>query len=74
MSTSIQVTDHAIIRYLERIEGINIPAIRQQLESQFHGGRLASAVEKFSGAEYKVKSPEAVWVVRQNRVVTCYKD
>ncbi len=72
MSPSFHITDHAVVRYLERIEGVDIQAVRQKLELPFRHGRLASAAERFQGAEYKVKSDGIVVVVKKNKVLTCY--
>jgi len=71
MTSEVHITDHAVVRYLERIEGIDVHAIRQKLELPFHG-RLESVVEQFQDAKYKVKSGPMVLVVKKNKVLTCY--
>ena len=72
MNSRIHITDHAIVRYLERIKGFDVQAIRQELELPFRDRRLDSATEQFRGSEYKVKSDRMVMVVKKNTVVTCY--
>ena len=44
MSSPLNVTDHAVLRWLERVEGVNVTAIRKRLErparvAQAHGAR-----------------------------------
>ncbi|WP_420324614.1 hypothetical protein [Mameliella sp.] len=39
-----RVTDHAVLRYLERVQGIDIEALRREL-----GARIDAACEDFEG-------------------------
>lgn len=43
--SGVQVTDHAIVRYLERHGGFDIPALRQQI-----GQRVTAAAKVKAGA------------------------
>lgn len=40
MTTSLHVTDHAVLRYLERAHGLDVEAVRRHIAS-----RCATAVE-----------------------------
>ncbi len=56
----IRVTDHAVVRYLERIVGLDIDNIRREIEESL-GSPLAKRLIDFSGgAECRIKSRIAI--------------
>ncbi len=42
MNNRIHITDHAVVRYLERVEGLDVHAIRRKLELPFRRSRSAA--------------------------------
>lgn len=66
---TIIVTDHAVIRYLERIEGVDIEAIRDYLSSD----NVLFAIAMSKGrAESAVIHPDGFrLVINAGKVVTC---
>lgn len=68
MNPRLQVTDHAILRWLERVEGININAIRNRILATARIGveHGASSVRK-DGVTFHLSYDE-----EQANVVTCY--
>lgn len=39
----VRVSDHAVLRWLERVEGVNVEAIRQRIASAVQGGAALEA-------------------------------
>lgn len=58
------ITDHAIIRYLERVKGVDIDAIRAEMQS----ATLVAAVE--FGAKVLIGRNGERFVIRDGVVVT----
>ena len=68
----IPVTDHALLRYLERFEGVDISAVRERLSHRLGTRRTRELIE-FSGASScRVRVDGATFCLRDGRVVTCY--
>ena len=64
--TSVHVTDHAVLRYLERVCGLDIDALRASIAAGCERGAAAGApVVRFSGARF---------LLRGERVVTAIDD
>ena len=67
----IRVSDHALVRYLERIEGIDIDGIRRQIAESL-SSPFAQRLIKFSdGVDCKIKTGNAVYCLRGETVTTC---
>ena len=67
----IRVTDHAVVRYLERIVGLDIDNIRREIEESL-GSPLAKRLIDFSGgAECRIKTCDVVYCLRGKTVTTC---
>lgn len=63
----IKVSDHAVVRYLERCLGVDIEAVRQAI-----AGSLDSRLVEFSGgAACKISVDGMSYCLRQNTVTTC---
>lgn len=67
----VSISDHAILRYLERVKGIDIDALVLEMLSE----RAAAAVRILSpkGAQVCI-APHTYLVVRDGVVVTCLVD
>lgn len=57
----IHVSDHALIRYCERVKGFDMEAIRQHIAGLCKGVRLARSV-KTEGFEFVIKNRVVVTV------------
>ncbi|HEY9212080.1 MAG TPA: hypothetical protein VIQ29_04405 [Ancylobacter sp.] len=62
-----RVTDHAVLRYLERAEGINIEAIRRLIEKKVARGVDAGAVGVLvDGVRFVLRGDSVVTVLDRN--------
>lgn len=51
----IMVSDHAVLRWLERVEGVDVARIRRRIRrAVINGVRLGAASIKLDGVEYRV--------------------
>jgi chromosome segregation ATPase len=64
-SKEIVISEHAILRYLERIKGINMDAIKQEILPD----KVRLQVEELGNGKYPL-SPECKLLVRDRTVVT----
>lgn len=66
------VTDHAVIRYLERVEGIDIETIRRRIGRVADVGLTAGAAGVISdGFIYRIEAGVVVTVMPHNREDRC---
>ena len=65
------VSDHAIVRYLERIEGIDIEAIRKKIIGD---GRINQAVKTLENGSFPSEDGTFTLRVRDKVVVTVIKN
>lgn len=63
----LTVSDHAIIRYLERIKGMDVDVIREVIRQGIISEH-DDAIETLGGGKYY--HPDFFWVVIRGRVVT----
>ena len=69
----IAVTDHALLRYLERFEGVDVAAAGERLRGRLSSRRGVSEAIKFAGAApHRIRVEGATFCLRNGRVVTCY--
>jgi hypothetical protein len=62
------VTDHAVIRYLERVQGVDIEAIRREIGRVADKGIEAGAGGVISGGfVYRIAAGVVVTVLHHNR-------
>lgn len=66
--TDISVTDHALVRYLERVHGVDMDAFRDALRSEISGA--AVAVGAAVGGFYAVKRGGYTYICCGRRVIT----
>lgn len=64
----LHITDHAVLRYLERVHGVDIGAVRERIGAAVD--TAAGAAERLGVARYAVKRPEASYIVLNRTVVT----
>lgn len=64
------ITDHALVRYLERVEGLDMESIRRYLLTD--NVRVAASLTDSTGARSTVVHPDGFRLVLQGgKVVTC---
>lgn len=65
---SVMVSDHALVRWMERTGLVDLEPIRQAIALSIH--RATSAAEQIGASEYLVLADGLVFVVRNSVVVT----
>lgn len=68
----IRVSDHALLRFLERHVGIDIEGLRTDLESSL--ARAHGAAVSIGVTEYAIRSEGSTWIVRRGTVTTIIPD
>ena len=69
---SIGVTDHAVVRYLERGLGVDIERIRQQILEDIDKPRILQMIEFAGGERCKVIIGKGTYCIRDGAVTTFY--
>ena len=69
---SIAVTDHAVVRYLERRLGVDVERIRRQMLEEIDKPRILRMVEFAAGERCKVISGKGTYCIRDGVVTTVY--
>jgi len=62
----IEVSDHAVLRYLERVEGYDIDTLRSELAKSIP----ESAVRFSKGSLFKYKADCCMFVIKDCKVLT----
>jgi hypothetical protein len=68
----IGVSDHALLRFLERAAGLDIEALRINLNASL--ARAHAAARTVSGSDYLIKADGLIYVVRGDTVTTIVPD
>lgn len=69
---SIGISDHALLRFLERGAGVDIQALRISLNTSL--ARAHAAARSLSGSDYLIKADGLVYVVRGDTVTTVLEE
>ena len=69
---SLHVSDHALLRFLERAGALDVEAIRRLLAASL--ARAAKVAQSLDQGEYAIKKDGMVYVVIDGRVVTIMED
>ena len=72
MKKTIRLTDHAVLRYLERVKGIDVEGYRRSLEKTLDTPRMQRIFEFVGDTNCKVKTDDITYCIRDKRVITCY--
>ena len=67
----IKVSDHAVVRYLERVEGLDVEATRQAIACSLDSPTARELVEFSGGFPCKVTVDGKGYFIRQKTVTTC---
>lgn len=63
-----RVSDHALLRFLDRAGGLAVEQLRAQLEASLD--RAGAAAEAIGGGDYLITADGLVYVVRDGTVTT----
>ena len=67
----IHVTDHAMVRYLERVKGIDVESVRREIETSLSAPLVKRLIDFGDGAKCRIKAANAVFCLRGDTVITC---
>jgi len=70
--SDIRVTDHALVRWLERTGAMDLEPLREQIQASLE--RAASAAEQLEASRYLILADGLVYVVQDDTVVTVLDD
>jgi hypothetical protein len=70
--TRPRISDHALVRFLERAGGLDVEDLRGRLESSLE--RAHTAARSISEADYLIKADGLTYVVRGELVSTVLED
>lgn len=68
MMSALSISDHALLRFLERAGGLDIEELRARLQNSL--ARAHTAARSVSGADYLIKADGMIYVVRGTTVTT----
>lgn len=68
----IGVSDHALLRFLERAGGLDIESLRGRLNASLT--RAHTAARSLGGSDYLIRSDGLLYVVRGDTVTTVLED
>ena len=74
MKQAMKITDHALLRYLERAEGIDTERFRQYLEDALNTPRLRQVIDIAGNTNFKIKKGGITYCIRGGHVTTCYPE
>lgn len=72
MMQTKKYTIHAVLRYLERVEGVDIERVCQHLEEVLDTPMGRRAVDFMGDAGGKFKVGGIIYCIRDGRIITCY--
>ena len=70
----INVSDHAVLRYLERFEGIDVEGARRSLAQALDTPRMHQIIEFAGESHCKIKKADGIFCVQGRTLTTCYPD
>ncbi len=71
----IEPTDHAVLRYLERIIGIDVENYRNNLIQDLNTAPRVQKVMDFVGnSKFKLTRNGVIYRLRDGKIITCYPD
>lgn len=68
----IQITDHGLLRWLERTGALDVEALRARLAASL--GRGFAAAASLDAARFEIVADGLIYIVRDGRLVTVYED
>ncbi|MCY4360925.1 MAG: hypothetical protein OXE42_01880 [Gammaproteobacteria bacterium] len=68
----MKISDHAVLRYLERFKGIDVEETRRSLARVMDTPRMNDVIEFAGQARCKVKKADGIFCVQDGTLTTCY--
>ena len=68
----MKISDHAVLRYLERFKGIDVEETRRFLARVMDTPRMNDVIEFAGQARCKVKKADGIFCVQDGTLTTCY--
>ena len=72
MKRAAKITDHALLRYLERIIGIDVEGYRRDFEETLNTPRLQQAIDFVGKSECKINVKGTIYCFQGGKITTCY--
>jgi hypothetical protein len=72
MVTRPIVTDHALLRFLERAGGLDVEGVRRAIADGL--GRAHAAARAIGAESYQIRADGFVWVMAGDKLVTVHED
>ncbi len=70
----MEVTDHAVLRHLERVKGIDVEGIRRHIKKSLDMPSVRKVVDFAGDTKFKIKTNEATYCIKDRTVITCYPE
>lgn len=70
MSLDVDITDHAVVRWIERVEGIDLNRIREEIRAAVMAGGIVHLPGDDAATYIEVAGRDAFLVVRNLSVTT----
>ena len=67
----IRISDHALVRYLERIEGIDIENFRRTMTEALSSPSVERLTEFAGDSSCRIKAGDTIYCIRGRTVTTC---
>lgn len=68
MSKLLRITDHALVRYLERVKGVDVEALRHEIASKVaRAADLGACGVRVGGFNYRIEGGYVVTVQPESR-------
>jgi len=68
----INVSDHAVLRYLERFKDIDVEGTRRSLAQSLDTPRMHKIIEFAGQSRCKIKKADGIFCVQGRTLTTCY--
>ncbi len=68
----MRISDHAVLRYLERRRGIDVKAARREMAVAVDTARMRDAVAFAGASAWSIRSGGMVYCLRGDLVTTCF--
>ena len=73
MDRTLTITDHAVLRYMQRQLGVDVEAIREDLARHFDNPKSKQLLEFAANARCKIKLGDGfTYCFQGDRMTTCY--
>lgn len=66
----MHVSDHALVRYLERVVGLNLDAYREAIKATVRASSVAGACSSAVAVKINIPQTRLLLVVKDNTIVT----